>query len=162
MLGDCFVDMEEQYDKIYRFCYFRLRSRQAAEDITQETFLRYFERYQCATSEQTLRCLYTIARNLCVDEYRRDSREAAWAQPYPYPEEEKGEGDEQVLTSLLVRAAVASLEQDEQELLLLRYVNEVPIQSIAQFYGISRFAVYRRLAAVTKRFQAALRKEGFG
>ena len=64
--------------------------------------------------------------------------------------------------SLLVRAAVASLEQDEQELLLLRYVNEVPIQSIAQFYGISRFAVYRRLAAVTKRFQAALRKEGFG
>ena len=109
-----------------------------------------------------MRCLYTIARNLCVDEYRRDSREAAWAQPYPYPEEEKGEGDEQVLTSLLVRAAVASLEQDEQELLLLRYVNEVPIQSIAQFYGISRFAVYRRLAAVTKRFQAALRKEGFG
>lgn len=46
--------------------------------------------------------------------------------------------------------------------MLLRYVNEVPIQSIAQFYGISRFAVYRRLAAVTKRFQAALRKEGFG
>ena len=107
MLGDCFVDMEEQYDKIYRYCYFRLRSRQAAEDITQETFLRYFERYQCTTSEQTLRCLYTIARNLCVDEYRRDSREAAWAQPYPYPEEEKGEGDEQVLTSLLVRAAVS-------------------------------------------------------
>ena len=161
MLGDCFVDMEEQYDKIYRYCYFRLRSRQAAEDITQETFLRYFERYQCTTSEQTLRCLYTIARNLCVDEYRRDSREAAWAQPYPYPEEEKGEGDEQVLTSLLVRAAVASLEQDEQELLLLRYVNEVPLQTIAKILGISRFAAYRRIMNASGKLKENLRREGF-
>ena len=160
MLGDCFVDMEEQYDKIYRYCYFRLRSRQAAEDITQETFLRYFERYQCTTSEQTLRCLYTIARNLCVDEYRRDSREAAWAQPYPYPEEEKGEGDEQVLTSLLVRAAVASLEQDEQELLLLRYVNEVPLQTIAKILGISRFAAYRRIMNASGKLKENLRREG--
>ncbi len=39
------VDIEEQYDKIYRYCYFRLRSRQTAEDITQETFLRYLEKY---------------------------------------------------------------------------------------------------------------------
>lgn len=63
------MDMEEQYDKIYRYCYFRLRSRQTAEDITQETFLRYLEKYQGSTAGQALKCLYTIARNLCVDEY---------------------------------------------------------------------------------------------
>ncbi len=37
------LDMEEQYDRIYCYCYFRLHSQQAAEDITQETFLRYLE-----------------------------------------------------------------------------------------------------------------------
>ncbi|MDE6219965.1 MAG: RNA polymerase subunit sigma-24, partial [Lachnospiraceae bacterium] len=65
------MDIEEQYDKIYQYCYFRLRSRQAAEDITQETFLRYLEKYQCTAAKKALNCLYTIARNLCVDEYRR-------------------------------------------------------------------------------------------
>jgi len=32
-------DTEEQYDKIYRYCYFKLHSRELAEDVTQETFL---------------------------------------------------------------------------------------------------------------------------
>ncbi len=34
------ADMDEQYDKIYRYCYMKLKHRQAAEDVTQETFLR--------------------------------------------------------------------------------------------------------------------------
>ena len=37
------IDIEEQYDKIYRYCYFRLKNQHLAEDITQETFLRFFE-----------------------------------------------------------------------------------------------------------------------
>ena len=34
------IDIEEQYYKIYRCC--RLRDRERAEDVTQETFLRWF------------------------------------------------------------------------------------------------------------------------
>lgn len=32
-------NIEKQYDKIYRYCYFKLHNRHTAEDITQETFL---------------------------------------------------------------------------------------------------------------------------
>ena len=35
-------EIEEQYDKIYRYCYFKLQKREIAEDITQETFARLF------------------------------------------------------------------------------------------------------------------------
>lgn len=171
------IDMDEQYDKIYRYCYFRLRNRQTAEDITQETFLRYLEKYQANTKEQALKCLYTIAGNLCVDEYRRQSRERPW-DTQSIPENETGSelmqdivrqkvsaqtqeaSDEHLLTRLAVRAAVASLGQEEQELLLLRYVNEVPMQTLAQLSGVSRFAMYRRLNMVTKRFKENLKKEG--
>lgn len=37
------MDFDEQYDKIYRYCYFKLRHQQMAEDITQETFLHFLE-----------------------------------------------------------------------------------------------------------------------
>lgn len=36
-------NIEEQYDKIYRYCYYKVKNRDLAEDITQETFLRGFE-----------------------------------------------------------------------------------------------------------------------
>ena len=36
------MDIEEQYDKIYRYCYFKLYDKQLAQDITQEAFLRFY------------------------------------------------------------------------------------------------------------------------
>ena len=33
------ADLEEQYNKIYRYCYMKLGHRQTAEDLTQETLL---------------------------------------------------------------------------------------------------------------------------
>lgn len=65
------LDINEQYDKIYRFCYLRVSNRETAEDLTQETFLRYLEHPQYHNIDKTLQLLYTIARNLCNDEFRR-------------------------------------------------------------------------------------------
>lgn len=33
------MDIEEQYDKIYRYCYFKIFDKQLAQDITQETLV---------------------------------------------------------------------------------------------------------------------------
>ena len=35
------MNLEEQYDRMYKYLYFRLRDRQGAEDMTQETLLRF-------------------------------------------------------------------------------------------------------------------------
>lgn len=145
------MDVGEQYDKIYRYCYFRLRNQTLAEDMTQETFLRFFEKYRHATMEQPLRCLYTIARNLCIDEYRRQPLLPLEAVPETLQPQE-----EQLLTSIALKAALAKLKPEEQELVLLRYVNEVPVSAIGQMLGISRFAVHRKLAAISKKLKDRL------
>lgn len=189
------LDVEEQYDKIYRYCYFKLHNRHIAEDITQETFLRYFQRYDHVTGREALKCLYTIARNLCIDEYRKrtgermleyvcvnfvrsDLRKENGAQDDLIREHSmrcnsiranyirencmyEGNQEDQIIISLAVRAALAELQEDEQELLLLRHVNEVPVSAIGRMLGISRFAVHRRLAAVQKKFKDILEREGF-
>lgn len=146
-------DIEEQYDKIYRYCYFKLHSRESAEDVTQETFLRYFEHYNCITTVSALKYLYTIARNLCVDEYRKP-RTAPMDESMPdYTMEET------LITNLTVRTALAKLTPDEQELLLLRYVNEVPVSALGKIYGLSRFAIYRKITSASNKFREELRKE---
>ncbi len=136
------TDLEEQYDKIYRYCYFKVHQREVAEDITQETFLRFYERFGHYGSEFTLQYLYRIAHNLCVDRYRKK-------EDVELSEEIVVEGhEEQVLTKVLVDEALAKLSEEEQELLLLRYVNEVPVATMCKLYGMSRFALYRKLRKV--------------
>lgn len=175
------IDTEEQYDKIYRYCYFKLSNRQTAEDITQETFLRYFEAYHCLTAEQALKCLYTIARNLCVDEYRRRPGkfmgdgvfEDAILQSKNFQSIGLqnnnlsnnhllwGSEEEKILLNFAVKSALSQMEKEEQELLLLRYVNEVPVSVIGKTLGISRFAAHRKIVAASKKLKEKLKKEGF-
>ena len=147
------IDLREQYDRIYRYCYFRLGSRVLAEDFTQEAFLRYYQHYEGLSGVAALKCLYTIARNLCMDEYRRERR----TEPEYPPVYETTE--EAVIEGIDVRAALQRLTQMERELLLLRYVNEVPVSVIAGMWGISRFAAGRRIAAAKRRFMEEIQRE---
>lgn len=149
------MDIEKQYDRIYRYCYFKLKNREAAEDITQEAFLRYLERYRFASPETALKYLYTIAKNLCIDEYRKP---AAVPLPEDIPEPS---GEDDRLTNLALYQALREMPSELQELLLLRYVNEVPVSVIAALCGISRFALRRRLLVATDLLRKKLREEDF-
>lgn len=147
------LDLEEHYDKIYRYCYFKVHNRELAEDITQETFLRYLEHYHSLTLVSALKYLYTIARHICIDEYRKPISSALDNQVQSAPTEDIW------IEHLSCQAALSRLTPTEQELLLLRYVNEVPVAVIAELYNISRFATYRKLKAAINHFREALRKE---
>jgi len=153
------TSLEEQYDKIYRYCYFKVKNQELAEDITQETFLRFYERFGHYGSEWTLQYLYRTAHNLCVDEYRRkknfllsESETEEWAD----------EGVEiKVISNLMIKEAMSHLSEEEKEILLLRYVNEVEIGTMCKIYHISRFALYRKIKKAVEKLQKQLRKEDF-
>ena len=151
------MDIEKQYDKIYRYCYFKLYDKQLAQDITQEAFLRFYRQGLSFDHGRELPYLYTIAKNLCIDEFRK--------QPAGNIEEAANEAavdpSEGWLDTLVLRAVVSQLPSDEQELLFLRYVNELPITSICEITGLSRFVVYRRLSKSLKWLKEELKKEGF-
>lgn len=149
------MDLEEHYDKIYRYCYFKLHQQQAAEDITQETFLRFLESETYRKKGKALQYLYTVARNLCIDEYRKKRQECL-------PEELAGEDtEERLLTSVAVKTALEELSGEDRELILLRYVNEVPAAVIGRLLGMSRFAVYRRTKGILAILEKKLGREDF-
>lgn len=135
------IDIEIQYDKIYRYCYLRVHNRELAEDLTQETFLRFLERPQYHNSNKELQYLYTIARNLCIDEYRKTRPTETLSEELP----DTADYESNWLTNIALKNAVNSLSESDKEIIMLRYVNEVPISVISELYSISRFALYRRI-----------------
>jgi len=150
------MDYEAQYDKIYRYCYFKLHNQTVAEDVTQETFLRFLESSTYKERGKELNYLYTIARNLCIDELRKRVLEEV-------SEEVSEEGpEERVIESVVMKQALEKLTNEERELVLLRYVNEVPVKVICELRGCSRFAVNRQLKQVLKKLRENLQEKGAG
>jgi RNA polymerase sigma factor (sigma-70 family) len=59
---------------VFRFVRRRMRSAQAAEDVTQEVFADLARRLDAADPPDSLGWLYTVARRRIADELRRQSR----------------------------------------------------------------------------------------
>ena len=142
------LDIEEQYEKIYRYCFYRLHNQELAEDVTQETFLRWFASDTYRNQGQLLQYLYTVARNLCADEFRRSASQ-------PIPEDIPSE-DTDPLLSIALRTELDKLNGEDRELVLLRYINEVPVGVLCKLYGQSRFSLYRRIKHILKVLRDAL------
>ena len=151
------MDIEEQYDKIYRYCYFKMYDDQIAQDITQETFLRFYKQGLNLGSDKELPYLYTIAKNLCIDHFRKRTVESL----EEITEEVIDDPTEDLISNLTLRMIMSKLPEDEQELIFLRYVNEISITAICKITGLSRFAVYRKLSKSLKWLKEELLKEGF-
>src|SRR3989344_2356359 len=70
----------EQFGALYRFVLFKVRHTQTAEDIAQTVFVRALEalpRFKIRDDKRTeapaSAWLFTIARNLCIDHYKKHS-----------------------------------------------------------------------------------------
>lgn len=151
------LELDEQYEKIYTFCYFKVHNQEVAEDITQETFLKYFSTNDYLEKGKKLAFLYTIARNLCSDYFRKTIYTESIAELWQTSEESV----ENLETSIAVRYAVSKLSNEEQEIILLRFTNDLGISEISEYLGISRFSVYRKLKSIEKQLKTTLRKEDF-
>ena len=145
------MDIESYYDKIYKYIYFKVNNKTRAEDLTQETFLR-FMKSECNEPE---RYLYTIAGNLCIDEYRRIK--PVFTEDEDITQVEEGFEDK-ILEKQVLANALKVLSDEDREMIVLRFVNEEPIGEIAKLYGISRFAISRRLNKAKNRLKEELER----
>lgn len=150
------INLDEHYDKIYRYCYFKVNNKEIAEDLTQETFLKYFNQRSYINKGKPLAYLYTIARNLCIDFYRKSVKEESLS-----VEVLANDDFNAFETNLALKQAVRKLPDELQEILLLRYANELGINEIANITEISRFAVYRKLNKALDHLKTLLREEDF-
>ena len=53
-------DISRQYDRLYRYCYYHTHNRILAQDIVQEAFTRYMERYGSLNEKNAVPYLYVI------------------------------------------------------------------------------------------------------
>lgn len=150
------MDIEQQYDKLLRYCYMKLRDRTLAEDLTQETFIKFFESKDYHSIGKEMAYLYTIARNLCIDSFRKQKDELIEDLPAKIQEmPESRDKVESIVDRVSIEQALDRLTADEREAVVLRFSGELSVEDIAKSMNISRFAVRRRILSALEK----LRKE---
>jgi len=149
--------LQEQYDKIYRYCYFKVKNAHLAEDLTQDTFLRFFSQNNYISRGKPLAYLYTTARNLCIDAFRKAER----TETQPLSDELEGRSTDALETSIAIKESLKILPEDMREVLLLRYANDLSMAEISEITGLSRFALRRKINNALSQLKHVLRKEDF-
>lgn len=145
------MKIEKEYDNIFRYVLYHVGNKEDAEDITQETFLKYLEHEEYHHKGNERQIMYTIARNLCIDLYRKNK-------PVPLDDNHVPDSSN-VLTDVSVRIAMSRLSDEEREIIIMRLVNDENINVIAKIFGVSRFAMGRRINEIIKKLKNELRKE---
>jgi RNA polymerase sigma-70 factor, ECF subfamily len=147
---------DEYADAIYRFCVLKVSNSELAQDLTQETFMRYWQSLRKGEKLQNERAyLYTLARNLVIDWYRR-KKESSLDVLTDAGIEFVGDGVQSVTAEAEAKeilTAMDQLDEDSREVLLLRYVEGFSPKDIAKQLNESANVISVRIHRATKRLQ---------
>jgi RNA polymerase sigma-70 factor, ECF subfamily len=157
------------YDKyvkqIYRFVYFKVSSHEEAEDITSEVFLKAWNFLQTKKEVRSFSgLLYRISRNCVIDLYRRRSTRTEALDESSADElfekiHDDGSWIAQLDSRVEAERAVQSLKklkQEYQEVITLRYVDELEIDEIAEIMDKGPVAVRVTLHRALKKLKFLL------
>lgn len=150
---------ETHSDEIFRFALLRIRDREKALDITQETFTKLWDYLSKGKTEikHPRGIIFKIARNLIIDESRKASshtlsldslidtttdNDSVQYQPEA-PKSDIPSG----ITVDLERAlgAIETLEPNHREIITLRFLHELSVEEISELIGINKNSVSVRI-----------------
>ena len=122
-------------DRVYRHIYYRVGNEQDAEDLTQQVFLKAWQaihRYK-KTASPFVAWLMTISHNLVVDSYRT-KKDTAYVEAEVLADGPASSPEQAAETSLeqqRLRRAILKLGGDEQQVVILRFIEGFEFAEIA-------------------------------
>jgi RNA polymerase sigma-70 factor, ECF subfamily len=165
--GGDLAAFSELYDlhapSVYRYLLYRVREPSDAEDITSEVFTRAFAhiagyRWQ---GKSFLAWLYTIARNALTDRHRRERPTVDLDDAYGLAEDGPTAHDRAVHGEEVaaLRGAVRHLTDEQQEVLVLRFVQNRSSREVASILGKNEGAIRALQFRALGRLRKLLRDE---
>jgi RNA polymerase sigma-70 factor (ECF subfamily) len=137
---------------IYRFVAYKVSSTDIVEDITSETFLKAWQYLQSADKVDNIRALlYTVARNLVTDYYRKHARDKSVTLDEALQSETEvmveasydttAHDVDVALDSAVVQKGLSTLHDSYREVLVLKYIDDLSTAEIGVILGKQPAAV---------------------
>ena len=171
---DAFRELVERYQrKVYSICYGMLKNPEDSMDVSQEVFVkvfRYLEKFNFESSFYTW--LYRITVNMCIDFIRKNAKLRSVEFDDGVSRDGEVAGEEHIMPSTLgmnpdkaygrkelrekMLEALESIPEKHRTILILREVEGLSYEELADVLKISKGTVMSRLFHARKYFQDAL------
>ena len=143
-------------DSVFRYCIFRISDRDVALDITQETFTKYWDILSSGQNIKNDKALiFTIARNLIIDHYRKhkscslealaETEDGENVEEFILIEDNKKYEIELETEARFLISKIRNLPKSYQQIVYLRYIEDLKPDEIAKILGISVSAASVRI-----------------
>ncbi|HAG68630.1 MAG TPA: hypothetical protein DCL38_01495 [Lachnospiraceae bacterium] len=126
------------HDKVFSYVYQRVRSREDAEDLTGDIFLKVYDKLDTYDNTKAAYStwIYQITRNSVIDYYRR------YKMTEEVPEElsTEKEIDEELLNDETLgelAEALKSLPEEQRDIIINRYYHGYTLQEISEMMSLS-------------------------
>jgi len=153
---------DDNVKDIHRFVYFKIGSREEANDLTSMIFLKAWNHIQNKTLEdaKTLRALlYKIARNSIVDYYRETGSKVTASlddEDHKIEVIDESENPQERLDKAanleLIKAKLPLLKEEYREIIIMKFINDLSLEEIAEISkkskGNVRVLLHRALSAL--------------
>jgi RNA polymerase sigma-70 factor (ECF subfamily) len=132
-----FTEIYDRYAiRINAYCRTILHTREAAEDVFQDTFIKFYQNVRADyKSGSIVGFLITIARNLCLN-YKRNSRPNVPIEDFDFPVYDNNDLEDKELSDLLMMS-FELLDHETKEILIMRVFNYLSYNEIAEIVGIT-------------------------
>jgi RNA polymerase sigma-70 factor (ECF subfamily) len=139
--------------KVFNLAYQFAGSHDEAEDLTQDIFLKVFKSLDSFDRRANFQTwLASVGRNLCIDHYRSVRKEREAVDPAVDPNELFASGDADPMAALeqrdrvsLLRRAMAALPEPLRTAVLMRDIQELSYQEIAESLHLPEGTVKSRI-----------------
>lgn len=155
---DIFV--RKYYEKILNYCAYHCPDVSYAEDLTQETFVRFFSKLSdYRYIGKTINYLYTIAGNLCKDYFKKTKESFLDEQSAEIQNILSQSETEKILNKITIETALRSLPDELREVIILYYFQELKLAEISDTLKISLPLVKYRVRQAKLRLEELLKED---
>ena len=172
--ANAFETLVTAYEKtVYNLTLRMVGNPQDAEDMTQEAFLKAYNSLDSFRGDSKFSVwLYRIVSNVCLDHLRKKNRRSTVSLSVEDDEGEEIQLDipdtalspeamlEQKLTREAVRRGLQSLDEDARQILLLREIQGMSYEEIADVLDLEPGTVKSRIFRARKKLCAFLLQDG--
>jgi len=165
--GDAFAEIyRDNVQAIFRYIFHRVNDSQLAEDLTGDVFTKALEGlpdYQ-DQGKPFIAWLYRIAHARVVDHYRRVERRPTESDVEDEPisvDQDMDAGMIRRHAAQVLRAAITELTEEQQQVIILRFIEGLRIETVAELMGKQANAIKALQFRALRSLAGRLERSGF-
>lgn len=128
--------VRQHQDRVFNYAYYALGTREEAQDITQDVFIRLWDNWAKLDQELVTGWIIRVARNACFDKLRQRQTRTALLhehfiheESYQPPDDHIDDGGE---LRRQIENAIHELDEPYRTIVILREIDEMPYDDISK------------------------------